>query len=90
MTDQNTDVIPELRNLLSHHLLGHPYDRSSNVPENALINHLSEAMIGFEVGDYNVNELRAIFRQHQIPGFDLDQWLQRQVDRGVYMIHDPQ
>lgn len=69
------DIALELRDLLSHHLLGHPYDPSSTHREKFLIDHLVEQYRWWEVGSVTYQELRDTFAQHNLGNFDLDAWI---------------
>ena len=74
----------QLADLLSQHMLGHPYDPDSLHDEKFVIDHLIEEVMAYEGGMNTYQELKAIFSQHNTGTFDLDQWLQVQVDAGVY------
>lgn len=74
----------QLADLLSQHMLGQPYDPSSVHDERFVIDHLIEEVMGYESGMNSYQELKAIFGQHNTGTFDLDQWLQAQVDAGEY------
>jgi hypothetical protein len=78
--------IPELRDLLSHHMLNTPYDTSSNKPERWLTDHLVEQVIDWEIGTTSTEKLMAVFDQHksQLGTFDLLLWIQSKVDEGEY------
>lgn len=78
------DLTSELQDTLSHHMLGHPYDPASRTREKFVIDHLSEALSGFSLGDYSLSELDAIFSQHDTGQFDLLLWMQSKVEAGHF------
>lgn len=78
----------ELKDLLSHHMLEHPYDPDSTLRENFVIDHLVEEVLNYEVGDNSYQELKAIFRQQDTGTFDFDKWMQSKVDSGEYFPPD--
>lgn len=82
------DVLKELRSVLSHHLLGHSYDRSSIHEEKFLIDDLVEQVRYWELGGYTYPELRTIFSRHDLKGFDLDAWIKSKADEGEYFLPD--
>ncbi|MDQ2066750.1 hypothetical protein Q9295_10205 [Xinfangfangia sp. CPCC 101601] len=79
------DVIPELKDLLSHHLLGTPYDPTSTQRERFVIDHLAHETRLWETGGNTDEELKAIFGQHDLGQFDLEQWIESKVASGDYL-----
>lgn len=80
------DVAEELYDLLSHHLLGSPYDPRSVHPERFLIDHLVEQVRWWEVGSVTYPELRSTFSEHDLKGFSLDRWIASKADEGEYYL----
>jgi hypothetical protein len=76
--------INDLRETLSQKLLGSSYDPKGYTPEHVKIRKLAEVVMGFDLADVTLDELRVIFRNNNIPDFDLDQWLLSWVEQGVY------
>lgn len=76
----------ELKDILSHYMLGSPYDPSSVHSERWLIDHLVEMTCDFEIGTTSYDDLKRIFDQHkdQLNGFDLQHWIESKVAEGVY------
>ena len=78
-----------LSDTLSQALLGTPYDYNSNQPERFLIDHLVEVFEDYAMSaEYSRDEVRAEFRKHQIPNFDVDQYIGQLVEMGVLVDHD--
>ncbi len=78
------DLIPELKDLLSHHLLDSPYDPESRHREKFLIDHLAFLVRQWEVGDISLEELVASFRSEPLGNFDILSWIQSKTDEGEY------
>lgn len=78
------DVAEELYDLLSHHLLGSPYDPRSVHPERFLIDHLVEQVRWWELGSLTYAELRSIFSEHDLKGFSLASWIAQKASEDEY------
>jgi hypothetical protein len=47
-----------------------------------------DVMSGFELGDYDRSEVKALFDQYAPKGFDVLLWIQGKVDEGYYLPED--
>lgn len=81
-----SDPKPQLKDLLSYELTGEPYDSSSVHREKFLVDHLTEKVGDWEVGDLSFDELQAAFGQHDLGQFDFLLWMQSKADEGIYEI----
>lgn len=78
------DPIPGLRSLLRKKLTGSTEAPSMSTREYWLIDSLCEIVEDYGQGVYSRDEVREHFRDAQIPGFDIDLWIQSKEDEGVY------
>lgn len=74
----------DLKEVLSEHFFGHPYDPNSIHEERFRIDRLIEVLEGWELGDYSDEELVRHFRVLGPKDFDVMLWMQSKADEGVY------
>lgn len=78
------DHIADLRNALAQVLVDGHYDPNSYEPNQMRVRGLVGAVREFDVGDIDINELQTIYKSEKVPQFDLDQWLLKWAELGVY------
>lgn len=74
----------DLYDILSMHMLGHPYDINSTLPERFEIDFLAEEVGRFELGSNPYSNLLKTFDQHNTGGFNIRLWIQDRVDADEY------
>lgn len=81
------DVTEDLRSLLNYHLTGNPaFDRKSVHSERFLIDFLIEQVRLWEMGSMSYADLKAIFGEHNLGRFDLDQWVRDMAEAEEYFL----
>ena len=78
------DHIDDLKDALSHKLLGSPYDPKGPTPEHNFIRKMAEVVSASDAGDMTPPEFRAILANNPVPGFDWNLWLADRVADGTY------
>lgn len=78
----------ELPDLLSHHLLGTPYNPDSTQRENFRIQHLTTIVRDWEVGEASFDEVLREFDREPIGTFDARHWFAQQEANGDYVLPD--
>jgi hypothetical protein len=78
----------ELEELLSQASSGSPEALSPSTSEYDDINLCIDTISGFELGDYDRSQVKAIFDQYAPQGFDVLLWIQNKVDEGYYLPED--
>ena len=76
--------LDDLRTALAQRFVDGHYDPESYEPNQMRVRGLVGAVREFDVGDIELSDLRTIFASERVDGFDLDRWLLKWAEQGIY------
>lgn len=79
-----SEAVADLKDLLSTELLGKSWDPQDFSQERWLMEHLVEQVRSMEIGDADLEEVRAEFERHGLATSLFDPWFAQQVELDRY------
>jgi len=76
--------VEDLRYALSRQLLNAEPNPGGRLPEEQTVSRLVNTVQEADIGNISAPRLRRIFENNPVPGFDYREWMQTQIEAGVY------